>query len=183
MQSKWGGAFRNDYRGHNLDWDTQTINSAHIMAFQRVSKNQIIFGANYFPTLLKSSPCWIVWDKRKDEKYSNDFADCEIAWTSFDKPAKMFRYLWSGMLQENMRQKEERFHPTQKPIALMEWIIKNFSKQGDVICDPFMGSGSTGIAALKLQRRFIGVEIDEKYFEIAKKRIGGWENQSRLPFQ
>lgn len=143
----------------------------------RISRNQVIFGGNYFH--LPPTPCWLVWDKIKDGR-STDFADCELAWTSFKSPVRKFTFLWRGMLQGNMRHKENKLHPTQKPLALMEWIIKNYSKEGELIFDPFMGSGTTGIATLKLQRRFIGIEINPEYFEITKKRIGEWENQSRL---
>jgi len=143
----------------------------------KISKNQIIFGGNYFN--LPPSPCWIVWDKIKNGR-SSDFADCELAWTSFKTPCRKFTFLWRGMIQGNMRHKEQKFHPTQKPVALMEWIIKNYSKPGDTILDPFMGSGTTGVAALKLQRKFIGIEINKEYFDIATKRIGEWQHQTRL---
>lgn len=135
----------------------------------RISKNQVIFGANYFTEYLKNSSCWFVWDKDNGESY---FADCELAWTSFDTAVRKFKWKWNGMLQERMGEaKEERYHPTQKPIPLLAWILRNYSKETDIILDPFLGSGTTGIAASMLNRKFIGIEISPDYCKIAEERI------------
>jgi site-specific DNA-methyltransferase (adenine-specific) len=116
---KVGGAYRNDYSNHNTEWDNTVLPKEYFDEMIRISKNQVIFGAEHLAHLLPRSRCWIVWDKRVEEKYSNDFADCEMAWTSFDKPSVVFRYLWSGMIQSEMGlYKDKRVHPTQKPIAL-----------------------------------------------------------------
>lgn len=177
---KVGGAYRNDYSNSSTDWDIERLKKEQWIEIERVSKNQIIFGANNFSDILPKSQCWYVWDKRGHEKYTNDFSDCEFIWTSFKKPSRVIRYLFSGMIQENMKRKEIRVHPTQKPVPVIEKLIKDFSNSNDLICDCFLGSGSTGVAALKLNRRFLGVELDKDYFEIAKKRISEWEGQSRL---
>jgi site-specific DNA-methyltransferase (adenine-specific) len=142
----------------------------------RVSQNQIIFGGNYFVEHLYNSPCWIVWDKDN----SGNFADCELAWTSFKTAVRKIKYRWNGMLQENMKEKEYRFHPTQKPIGLFEWILDNYSEQGMIILDPFLGSGTTAIAAHNTGRFFIGIEKEPKYVEIAQKRLEQAQAQQSL---
>lgn len=135
----------------------------------RVSKNQIVFGANHmisrFPI---DSSCWLVWDK---ENGTSDFADCELAWTSFPSAVRRFKYRWAGMLQENMKDKEFRIHPTQKPIALYEWILSNYSKEGDKILDTHVGSASSLIACHRLRRDYVGFELDEHYYKLAKERL------------
>ncbi|RJS73020.1 site-specific DNA-methyltransferase, partial [ANME-2 cluster archaeon] len=126
----------------------------------RISKNQIIFGGNYYTDYLTPSSCWIVWDKRNGR---NDFADCELAWTSFKSAVRIFRYKWNGMLQENMKKKEKRVHPTQKPTPVFTWILKKYSNEGDLICDPFLGSGTTLEACRKTNRNCIGFEISGEW--------------------
>lgn len=163
----------NDY-GYKT-WDVTKPSGEYFKEIMRVSRNQIIFGGNYFN--LPPSSCWLVWDK---ENGNNDFADCELAWTSFNTAVRLFRYRWAGMLQGNMRHKEKRTHPTQKPVSLMKWIVQNYTKSNDLVLDPFMGSGTTGVACVQLKRRFIGIEKDEDYFHIAEKRITEWEKQERL---
>src|SRR3990167_10541339 len=113
-------------------------------------------------------------------KYSGDFADCELAWTSFNTAVRKFKYTWNGMLQENMMNKENRVHPTQKPIPLMEWIIDKYSTHNQTVLDPFMGSGTTGVACANLHRQFLGIELEPKYFEIACKRIEDAQRQLSL---
>ena len=132
----------------------------------RISKNQIIFGGNYYIDYLFPSSCWIVWDKDN----TGDFADCELAWTSFKTAVRKFKFRWNGMLQEDMKNKEERLHPTQKPVALFKWILENYSKEGDLICDPFLGSGTTLRACRETNRNCIGFEKEQKYESIIRKR-------------
>ncbi len=134
----------------------------------RVSKNQIIFGGNYFD--LPISKGWIVWDKKCKNGWNDNFSDGELAWTSFNKPLKIFRHLYMGMMKENS-QEINRVHPTQKPLQLMKWIIKTYSKPTDLILDPFAGSGTTLVAAKELGRRFIGFELEQKYVDICKERL------------
>jgi len=169
---KVGGAYRNDYTNHNTGWDNKKLDKNYFDEIIRISKNQIIFGAEHLCDNLPLSRGWIVWDKRTEDKYSNDFADCELAWTSYDKPTKIYRYLWSGMLQSEMGlYKEKRLHPTQKPIALGRWLLKKFAKEGDKIFDPFAGSGSFLIACYQLGYDYVGCEINEKYCEVIKERL------------
>jgi len=153
------------------EWDVQKPTKETFKEMFRFSKNQIIFGANHFSNYLPPKTGWVVWDKRKQSKMSNDFSDGELIWTSFDRPLRIFRYLWSGMLQENMKHKEKRYHPTQKPLRLMEYLIENFSKEGDLVFDPFLGSGTTAVACKVLGRNFIGIEINSDYCKIAEKRL------------
>ena len=136
----------------------------------RVSKNQIIWGANHFADRLPcpKSPCWIVWDKVTGD---SDFADCELAFSSFKTAVRKFSFQWSGMLQGDMKNKESRIHPTQKPVKLYEWLLTNYAKQGDTIIDTHLGSGSSAIAANKLGFQFTGIELDKDYFNAACKRI------------
>ncbi len=157
----------------NSDWDNQIPCKEIFDEIIRISKNQIIFGGNYFVEYLKNSPCWIVWDKNNGE---TDFADCELAWTSFKTAVRKFKFTWNGMLQENMKNKEVRFHPTQKPVELMAWILKNYSNEKEIIFDPFLGSGSTLIACQNLKRKWIGCEISPIYCKIAEDRIKAISN-------
>jgi len=168
---KVGGAYRNDYSNHNTEWDEQPPSKDVIMDMLRVTKNQIIFGANHFANLLPNTKGWVVWDKRCEDKYNNDFADCELIWTSFDKPARIIRYLWSGMLQQDMKNKEKRVHPTQKPVAVIRKLLEMFSGEGQLVLDPFGGSGSVAVACKQIGRRCITYEINPQYCEIANGRL------------
>ena len=141
----------------------------------RISKNQIIFGANHFISKIPfDSSCWIVWDKENGE---TDFADCELAWTSFNSAVRKFKWRWQGMLQENMKNKELRIHPTQKPVALYAWILKNYAKQGDKIIDTHFGSGSIACAVHKaniidkMDLSLVACELDKDYFESSIQRV------------
>lgn len=135
---------------------------------------QIIFGGNYFH--LPPSPCWLVWDKLNG---GNDFADCELAWTNLPKAVRRIRWLWNGMLRA---EKGAREHPTQKPREVMKWCIEQLPSEVRTILDPFMGSGTTGVACIQLGRRFIGVELDPRYFDIARRRLEAELAKPRLPF-
>ena len=152
--------------GH-YDWDKTRISGEVFKEMFRISKNQIIFGGNYYTDYLPPSSFWIVWDKDNGE---NDFADCELAWGSERRAVRRFKYRWAGMLQENMRKKEDRVHPTQKPIALFEWILERFSTTDAIILDPFLGSGTTLIAGRKTNRMVLGFEINPNYEAIIRKR-------------
>ena len=129
-----------------------------------------LFGANHYASRLPSKPGWLIWDKR-DGLPSNVFSDAEMAWTNTLRTARIFRHQWSGMLKAS-ENGTCRVHPTQKPIALMEWCMVQLGiPTSALVLDPFMGSGTTGVACVKTGRRFIGIEIDEGYCEIARKRI------------
>lgn len=159
------------------DWDSQTPDKKIFKEMIRISKNQVIFGGNYFVEYLKNSSCWLVWNK---DNGKNNFADCELAWTSFNSAIRIFNFRWQGMLQQNMKEKERRYHPTQKPIQLFSWILNNYSKSTDIIYDPFGGSGTTGVASIKLGRQWIISEIDKDYCDIANKRTKEEMSQGRL---
>jgi site-specific DNA-methyltransferase (adenine-specific)/modification methylase len=137
-------------------------------------KHQIIFGGNYFR--MPPTSCVLVWDKDN----SGHFADAELAWTNLKKAVRLKKWRWNGMLQENMAKKEEREHPTQKPVAIMEWAIVQAPDDVLTICDPFMGSGSTGVACVNMGKRFTGIERERKYFDIACRRIEQAYAQPRL---
>jgi len=145
----------------------------------RVSKNQIIWGANHFADRLPcpKSPCWIVWDKVTGD---SDFADSELAYTSFKTAVRNFRFQWSGMLQGDMKNKEQRIHPTQKPVKLYEWLLTNYAKQGDKILDTHLGSMSSVIACHNLGFEITGCELDKDYFEAGIKRVEQSQKQTRL---
>ena len=157
-------------------WDDQIPSDEYFSELFRVSKNQIIWGGNYFPL----GPCkhFIIWDKLTSEGMS--FADGEFAWTSFKTAPRKFTYMWKGMLQQNMKEKEIRIHPTQKPVALYEWIFKNYAKPGDKIIDTHLGSGSSAIAAERAGLEFFATEIDPEYFKATKKRFELHISQTRL---
>ena len=144
----------------------------------RVSKNQIVWGANHFISRMPlDASCWVVWDKQNGD---NDFADCELAWCSFPSAVRKFEFRWAGMLQGNMANKENRIHPTQKPVKLYEWLLTHYAKQGDKILDTHLGSGSSRIAAYNLGFDFVGCEIDEDYFKAQEERFKAHTAQQSL---
>lgn len=150
----------------NQSWDDEPASIKTIRDLRHISNHQIIFGGNYFE--LPPANCWLVWDKLNG---ANDFADCELAWTNLDKAVRRIKYRWAGMLQQDMKNKEERVHPTQKPIEVMRWCIGHLPEGSDLILDPYMGSGTTGVACVKMGRKFIGIERESTHFESACKRI------------
>jgi site-specific DNA-methyltransferase (adenine-specific) len=156
-----------DYRGHSR-YDNAVPDSEYFKELRRVSKNQIIWGGNYFIHELDATPCFIVWDKDNGD---NDFADCELAWTSFPTAVRKFKHTWNGMLQEDMKNKEERIHPNHKPIRLYRWLLTTYAKDGDKILDTHLGSGSSAIAAHQMGFDFVGCEIDKYYYDAACKRF------------
>lgn len=160
-----------DY-GH-YDWDKQPADPAVLMAARKATSYQIIFGGNYFE--LPPAKCWLVWDKLNG---NNDFADCELAWTNLDKAVRRIQWRWNGMIRA---EKGDRVHPTQKPVGVMVWCIEHLPAGTTTILDPYMGSGTTGVACVKLGRKFIGIEIDPGYFDIARKRIQAAVDEPRLP--
>lgn len=154
----------------DFDWDREPIERGLVSLIRAASQWQIIFGGNFFE--LPPSSCWLVWDKMGP---TNDFADCELAWTNLQRAVRRIRFLWNGMIRAE--KDIEREHPTQKPIEVMRWCL-GFIPDARTILDPFMGSGTTGVAAIKLGRKFIGIEIEPKYFDIACRRI---EEAARQP--
>ena len=151
------------------NWDSKPPDESYFKELFRVSKNQIIFGANHFISRIPyDSSCWIVWDKRNA---GTDFADCELAWTSFPSAVRMLSWKWNGMLQQDMKNKEDRIHPTQKPKALYRWLLDNYAKPGDKILDTHLGSGSSRIAAYEMDFDFYACENDAEYFAAQEKRF------------
>jgi site-specific DNA-methyltransferase (adenine-specific) len=145
---------------------------------KRISKNQIIWGANHFISKIPfDSSCWIVWDKENGE---TDFADCELAYTSFKTAVRKFKFRWQGMLQEDMKNKEVRIHPTQKPVALYKWLLTKYAKQDDKILDTHLGSGSISIACHDLGFDLTACELDKDYYEKALDRLNKHQMQQSL---
>lgn len=150
------------------DWDKSTPDEKYFKELRRVSKHQIIWGANYMVQYLEPSMGWIVWDKDNGD---NGFSDCELAYSSFDRGLRKFKYTWNGMIQQNMKNKEERIHPTQKPVSLYKWLLLNYAEKGYKILDTHLGSGSHRIAAHELGFDFYACEIDKEYFTNQDKRF------------
>lgn len=155
----------------NDDWDNEPAAPEVIEILREISLYQAIFGGNYYH--LPPSPCWLVWDKMNGR---NDFADCELVWTNWPKAVRRLQWMWNGMIRQG---NEERFHPTQKPLEVMKWVI-NLCPKAATILDPYMGSGTTGVAAIHQGRKFIGIEREPKYFEIACMRIEQANKQGNL---
>jgi site-specific DNA-methyltransferase (adenine-specific) len=189
------GVKRPDY-GITTTWEIPT--GEDFLSLERVSKNQIIWGANYFSRhvephktprraglqeWLDAHPVgWIVWDKCNGVSSFNDF---ELAWTSFDRPTQVFRFMWNGMqqglnfrsghvMQGNKSLNEKRIHPTQKPVALYEWLFTEYADPGQKILDPYLGSGSIRIAAEKFGVNLIAYESDKKRFDDQQDRFFKW---------
>ena len=154
-------------------WDDKPITEDLIRSVISAGRHAVIFGGNYYA--LPASSCWLVWDKENGE---NDFADCELAWTNLDKAVRRIRYMWNGMLRANGEKRGD--HPTQKPVGVMSWAISHLPNDTHTILDPFMGSGTTGVACANLGRAFIGIERERKYFDIACERIAAAQAQQRL---
>lgn len=159
-----GGRFKR-YENKNGNWDLEIPSKEYFEELFRVSRNQIIWGGNYFP--LPPHKCFIVWDKKQPQGVS--FAMAELAWVSFDKVAKIFRHRTQGQ--------EQRFHPTQKPVKLYEWILDNYANEGDKILDTHLGSGSIALACHNRGYDLTGFEIDKEYFDNACERLRVHQSQ------
>ena len=160
-----GGRFKK-YQNKNGNWDMEIPTDEYFEELFRVSKEQIIFGGNYFD--LPKNKCFIVWDKKQPQGIS--FAMAEYAWASFDKVAQIFSLRSQGQ--------EQRFHPTQKPVKLYEWLLMNYAKDGDKILDTHLGSGSIALACHNLKFDLTACELDAEYFNAAMKRLK--EHQQQL---
>ena len=153
-------------RQYNDCWDNKRPDKIYFDEILRISKNVLIFGGNYFADILPQGKHWIVWDKLNTMP---TFSDCELIWTNIKRNSvKKITYQYNGLLGKE----KERYHPTQKPLKLIEELIKKYTKENDLILDPFLGSGTTAVAAKNLGRRLIGIEISEKYCEVARRRLG-----------
>lgn len=149
----------------NDAWDNEPPPAWVIELMRAKAKWQVLFGGNYYS--LPPATCWLVWDKENGE---SDFADCELAWTNLPKAVRRLRWRWAGMLQQDMANKEVREHPTQKPVPVMRWALMQV-RDAVTVCDPFMGSGTTGVACVQEGRRFVGIERERRYFDVACARI------------
>ena len=159
------------------DWDKEPPSLEYFKELMRVSKNQIVWGANHFISRMPfDSSCWIIWDKDN----SGNFADCELAWTSFNTAVRKYKFRWNGMLQQNMKDKEIRIHPTQKPKDLYRWILKNYAKPNDFILDTHGGSMSISIACDMEGFDLDVCEIDTEYFINGQKRYEQYKQQPQL---
>jgi site-specific DNA-methyltransferase (adenine-specific) len=145
--------------------DDEPFDPSHLLGLGRL----VLFGANYYAAHLPASPSWLVWDK-KDGTTPDDNADCEVAWTNLGGPARIYRHLWRGMIKASERD-ERRIHPTQKPVALGAWVLRQHTQPGDLVLDPYAGSGAFLIAALRTGRRAIGIEISEDYCRAIAERL------------
>ena len=150
----------------DTEWDTLPPDGWTVTAMRTVAKQAVIWGGNYFS--LPPSSCWLVWDK---DNGNNGYADCELAWTNLDCAVRKFKWKWQGMLQEKAGvRKEQRYHPTQKPVALMNWCIA-LADDPKTVIDPMAGVGTTGRACKDLGRRCLMIELEEKYCAIAAQRL------------
>lgn len=157
------------YGGKGKKWDNEIPNQNYFKELKRVSKNQIIWGANYFN--MPPTRCFLIWDKQQPEGVS--FASCEYAWTSFDKSAKTFYHRPQGA-------DPFRIHPTQKPVALYKWLLNKYAKEGDKILDTHLGSGSIAIACHDLGFDLTACELDTDYYNAAMKRLTEHQKQLKL---
>jgi len=169
------------------DWDNTIPLIEYWNDLFRVSKNQIVWGGNYMTKYLNPTSAWIYWDKMQDG-FGKTFSSGELAWRSYKQPMKQIRYKYQGnyigftnsITIKSNKPEMLKIHPTQKPVALYDWIFKNYSKEGDKILDTHLGSGSSRIAAYKSKLNFIGCELDKEYFEAAEKRFNIFKSQLSL---
>ena len=155
------------------EWDNERPGKEYFEQLFRVSKNQIVWGGNYFTDMLPQGDKWLIWDKMQRVNQS----DCELAWTSFKGALRIYQF-HSSKLQGF--QNPDRFHPTEKPIQLYKWMLDNHAKENDKILDTHLGSGSSAIAAHKLGFSFVGCEIDKEYYDAAVKRFNELTSQQML---
>lgn len=172
-RGKVGGNHKAEARVYNRvigDESTETAQKNYNI-IKDFADNQIIFGGNYFTDFLPPKACWVIWDKENGDSF---LADGEMAWTSFDKGMKIYRWLWNGMSRQGDRQSElkERVHPTQKPVGMLASVIKDFSQENNIVIDCFGGSGSTLIACEQTGRNCYMMELSEQYCDII---IDRWE--------
>jgi site-specific DNA-methyltransferase (adenine-specific) len=174
-----GGGISKQKKYHKELWNQIAPNKEYFIELLRVCKNVIIWGGNHFIENIPNanSSCWIVWNKINGE---NSFADCELAWTNIDKAVRLFEFKWQGMLQGDMKNKEIRIHPTQKPVALYKWLLDKYAKQGDKILDTHLGSGSIAIACHDYGFDLTACELDKEYYEKALDRLKKHKMQQKL---
>ena len=176
IQDRCAGTYRTQNGGtwkkyHKTNWDSNTPDEFYFSELKRVSKNQIIWGGNFYKN--EPTKCWVIWDKiQRDNR-----ADGEMAWTSFDKPVKIYRY---SRADAYINDCDIKIHPTQKPVALYKWLLKNYAKQGDLILDTHVGSASSLIACYDMGFNAVGFELDEDYYRESKQRLERFMKQITL---
>lgn len=177
MQNKISGGVAKNRNDYCLDlWEQSAPSEEYFKELFRVSRNQVIWGGNYFiEQIHQNSQCWLVWDKIKPSGVM--YADVELAWTSFDRAAKIFHFTWNGMLQGDMKNKEYKIHPTQKPKQLYKWILDNFAESNDKILDTHVGSASSLIACEEMGFKYVGFELSENYYKLSSKRLSTHKSQ------
>jgi site-specific DNA-methyltransferase (adenine-specific) len=179
--------YYNNRSGSSLPWKNKKWNQPkkwsvpgleYFEELKRVSRNQIIWGINYYPAFISLvGPGRLIWDKKNDV---STFSKAEIASASMISSVQIFRFLWMGFIRENAAAKENKIHPTQKPVALYEWVLDNYSNPSERILDTHLGSGSSAIAAINRGFDFVGCELDEHYYKKALERISEFEAQGNL---
>ena len=172
------GVNKNRPKLEDVSWDKETPNQEFFDELIRVSKNQIVWGGNYFTDKLPVSKCWIVWNKINNTDNKSVFADAELCWTSFKKVVKMFTLRTMGFISDT--KDENRIHPTQKPSELYKWILDNYAKEGDKILDTHLGSGSIAIACHDYGFELTACELNPDYYEASIKRIKNHISQIKL---
>lgn len=170
--TKYGAAAAAKRQYAATNWDAAPVSPELMDMVVAAGRNAIIFGGNYYA--LPPARCWLVWDK----EVNGEFADAELAWTNLDKPVRLKRWMWNGMLRKGQEARNE--HPTQKPCGVMSWCLDQLPAETRIILDPFMGSGTTGVACALTDRSFIGIEREPSYFDIACRRIEEAYRQPRL---
>lgn len=166
----WKNPKKRVYAGN---WDKAIPEQEYWNELFRISKNQIVWGGNYFIPFLKPSMGVIAWDK----KVNGNFSEFEMAWTSFNQRARIFEYMWNGYRKQDY---EERFHPTQKPVKLYKWLLSNYAREGDKILDTHLGSGSIAIACDDLGFDLVACELDKDYFDAAINRLEVHRSQLKM---
>lgn len=169
-----GGRYASKFNGVRVTGDERPFDPTPLLTLAPVA---VLFGANHYAHLLPAASKWLVWDKRCNLT-RNDFADCELAWTNLGGVARLKNHYWNGMMRDSEKG-VARVHPTQKPVEVMAWAIKEIG-DAETILDPYMGSGTTGVACVQLGRKFLGIEIEPQYFDIACERIRAAVGQGRL---
>lgn len=173
LGDKWqggGGGAKSSWNfnpSEAMAWDGSTVDG--VTSLPSIASEVVVWGGNYYP--LPPSRCWLVWDKKQNDDWTT--GQCELAWTNIDRPIRAFRFAQCEQANEG-----PKYHPTQKPLSLMSWCLKWVD--GRTILDPFMGSGTTGVACIRTGRKFIGIEKEPKYFDIAVKRITDELERNRL---
>lgn len=162
----------------DVKWDKKTPEKEYFDELLRVSKNQIIWGGNYFTDKLPVSKCWIVWNKIENTENKSVFADAELAWTSLGKVVRMFNLRTMGFISDT--KDKGRIHPTQKPTELYKWLLQTYAKQGDKILDTHVGSASSLIACYDMGFDAVGFELDADYYKASKQRLEDFMRQPRL---